>query len=116
MDKQMERAQLLARFKLNVKRALGQTVDLDALVRDADYARKRLAEIEEDAEDEELLVMVLRVRDLLMPVSIAPEADVPSAPAVVEPQAAPIQNAVPLRLAEEAPRETRTYLMGARSW
>ncbi|HZX30518.1 MAG TPA: hypothetical protein VFF03_04145 [Rhodocyclaceae bacterium] len=105
MDKRLETAQLLARFKLQVKRSLNQTVDLELLARDTDYARQRLSEIEEDALDEDLLVMVLRLRDLLVP------APVP----VVEVAAVPVIAAAP---APEAPtvRETRNYLMGARAW
>ena len=101
MDERLEMAQLLARFKLQVKRTLNQTVDLERLARDSAYARQRLAEIEEDAPDEDLLVMVLRLRDLLVP---------------PVPAAAP-EPAVVASLPEtEPPRETRRYLMGARSW
>ena len=104
MNKQMETAQLLARFKLQVKRSLGETVDLESLSRNPVYARQRLAEIEEAALDEKLLVMVLRLRDLLLPMEIAPETV-----AEITPQPA---SAVP----ESAPKETRKYLMGARAW
>jgi len=104
MNKQMETAQLLARFKLQVKRSLGETVDLESLSRNPAYARQRLAEIEEAALDEELLVMVLRLRDLLLPMEITPEPV-----AEITPQPA---SAVP----ESAPKETRKYLMGARAW
>jgi hypothetical protein len=103
-NKQMETAQLLARFKLQVKRSLGETVDLENLSRNPAYARQRLAEIEEAALDEELLVMVLRVRDVLLPVEII-------AKPAMEP--APMAASV---AAEPAPKETRNYLMGARSW
>lgn len=92
MDEKLERAQLMARFKLMVKRSLGESVDLEGLARDPTYARVRLAEIEEAALDEELLVMVLRLRDLFVPV------DAPS-----------------LAGADPA-RETRNYKMGARAW
>lgn len=94
IDKRMEMAQLLARFKLQVKRELGQTVDLEKLSRDPGYARQRLAEIEEAALEEDLLVMVLRLRDELVP------ADLPATPATET----------------SSPRETRSYLMGARAW
>lgn len=104
INKQMETAQLLARFKLQVKRSLGETVDLESLSRNPAYARQRLAEIEEAALDEELLVMVLRVRDLLLPVEIVPEPA--TEPAPLPASAAP----------EPAPKETRNYLMGARAW
>lgn len=97
MDDRLELAQLLARFKLQVKRTLNQSVDLERLTRDAAYARQRLAEIEEDALEEELLVMVLRLRDSLIP-------------------AAPLTNAPEPVMETSAPRETRSYLMGARSW
>jgi len=91
IKKQLEMVQMLARFKLQVKRALGESVDLERLARDPAYARQRLAEIEEAAMEEELLVMVLRLRDLLVP----PEA---------------------AETAAAAGKETRSYLMGARSW
>lgn len=102
MDKTMEMAQLLARFKLQVKRALSESVDLEALTRDPIYARRRLSEIEEAAGDEELLVMVLRLRDLLLPV-------VEATPEVAAPTPEPVA---------ESPgkREARSYLMGARAW
>lgn len=103
-NKQMETAQLLARFKLQVKRSLGETVDLESLSRNAAYARQRLAEIEEAALDEELLVMVLRVRDVLLPVEI-----------VAKPAMEPALMVASVA-AEPAPKETRNYLMGARSW
>ncbi|MBS1138983.1 MAG: hypothetical protein H6R13_436 [Proteobacteria bacterium] len=102
MEKQMEMAQLLARFKLQVKRALGESVDLESLTRNPAYARQRLSEIEEAADDEDLLVMVLRLRDCLLPVEPVPVVvETPVVPPVVEP---PVK------------QETRSYLMGARSW
>lgn len=95
MDEKLERVQLMARFKLMVKRLLNETVDLERLARDAAYARQRLAEIEEAAADEELLVMVLRLREWCVP-------DTPAAAAVAE--------------AGAATRPTRSYVLGARSW
>ncbi|HJV93600.1 MAG TPA: hypothetical protein VJ572_08980 [Azonexus sp.] len=100
MEKQLEMAQLLARFKLQVKRTLSETVDLERLTREPNYARTRLAEIEEAALDEDLLVMVLRLRDRLLPAAI---------PAVAEAALAASPEALPAR-------ETRSYLMGARAW
>lgn len=100
MDEKIEKAQLMARFKLMVKRTLNQSVDLERLSREPAYARERLAEIEEDALDEELLVMVLRLRDLLLPV-------VPSIVAAPPPVAEPVP---------EGAKETRNYKMGARAW
>ncbi|MEN3374141.1 hypothetical protein [Dechloromonas sp. ZS-1] len=105
IEQQLEIAQLLARFKLQVKRTLAQSVDLEKLTRDPAYARQRLAEIEEDAADEGLLVMVLRLRDLLLPPASPPAAEL--APAIpTTPAAAPTVNS----------KETRNYLMGARAW
>lgn len=105
IEQQLEIAQLLARFKLQVKRTLAQSVDLEKLTRDPAYARQRLAEIEEDAADEGLLVMVLRLRDLLLPPSSPPAAE--AAPPIPPPPAAtPTVNS----------KETRNYLMGARAW
>lgn len=100
MEKPLEMAQLLARFKLQVKRTLGETVDLERLTREPNYTRTRLAEIEEAALDEDLLVMVLRLRDRLLPAEI---------PAVTEAALAASPEARPAR-------ETRSYLMGARTW
>lgn len=102
MDKQMETAQLLARFKLQVKRALGQTVDLERLTREPLYARQRLNELEDAADDEELLVMVLRLRDLLLPVNAASEVVAPPDPLPTEPV--------------KRTSETRSYMKGARAW
>lgn len=105
MTKQMETAQLLARFKLQVKRALGQSVDLERLTREPSYARQRLSEIEEAAEDEDLLVMVLRMRDLLLPFM----------PEVAE--VVPVVEVVPTPPeAANKTSEIRSYLMGARAW
>lgn len=105
MTKQMETAQLLARFKLQVKRALGQSVDLERLTREPSYARQRLSEIEEAAEEEELLVMVLRMRDLLLP--FTPEVA----------QVVPVAEVVPAPPEEgNKTSEIRSYLMGARAW
>lgn len=100
MEKRLEMAQLLARFKLQVKRTLSETVDLERLTREPDYARSRLAEIEEAALDEDLLVMVLRLRDQLLPAAI---------PAIAASTVAAPEEALPAR-------ETRSYLMGARAW
>jgi hypothetical protein len=105
MTKQMETAQFLARFKLHVKRTLGQSVDLERLTRESGYARQRLSEIEEAAEDEDLLVMVLRARDLVLP--FTPEIAVGAQPNDIPP--APPE-------AVNKTSEMRSYLMGARAW
>ena len=100
MDEKLEMAQLLARFKLMVKRSLGESVDLERLTREPDYARQRLAEIEEAAMDEDLLVMVLRLRYLFVPMAAAPGAT-PSAP---------------LPGSDIPDKEIRKYKLGARAW
>lgn len=94
----LETARLLARFKLQVRRALDQPVNLEQLANDPAYAKARLGEIEDAAEDEDLLVMVLRLRALLLP-----PPPVAAAPAPAVPEPAPSQ-------------ETRNYKFGARSW
>lgn len=55
----------LARFKLGVRRSLGESVNLDFLRTDLDYRTRTLADIEERTEDEELLVSLLLVREML---------------------------------------------------
>lgn len=76
----IELIRLLARFKLQVRRQLDQTVDLYQLEHDPAYAKSRLAAIEDLADDEELLIMVLRLRELLQPAT-APVIQPPPAPA-----------------------------------
>jgi hypothetical protein len=61
----MELARRLARFKLGVRRTLGESVNLDALRTDLDYRVRTLADIEERTDDEELLVSLLLVREML---------------------------------------------------
>lgn len=64
-DEEFELARRLARFKLSVRRSLGVSVNLDALIADTDYRARTLTEIEELADDEELLVNLLLVREAL---------------------------------------------------
>lgn len=92
MEDPYELPRLLARFKLQVRRLLNQAVDLEKLTQEPEYARVRLAEIEEVADDEELLVTLLRLRTLLSPVAVAPEPPAPARAA------------------------TRDYRFGARAW
>jgi hypothetical protein len=85
---ELETVRLLARFKLQVRRSLDLGVDLKALAADADYAERILGEIEERAEDEELLVMVLRLRRRLLAVPAVPApAPVVATPASTAPAA-----------------------------
>ena len=82
IDEQVELAHMLARFKLQVRRELNESVDLDLLKSDPEYARKRLSQIEEKAEDEDLLVSVLVLRERL-----CSRAPAPTAPPVPQPRA-----------------------------
>ena len=90
---QTELVRMLASFKLTVKKTLQKSVDLEALAKDVAYAKKCLAEVEDAAESVELLVLVMKLRELL--VFNAPE---------------------PAPAAEDASKETRDYKFGARSW
>ncbi len=96
MDAKLELAQLMARFKLMVRRSLNQSVDLERLSREPKYARLRLAEIEEAAMDEDLLVMVVRLRDLVLP--------------------PPVQVEIPPPPLEKPAKKLRDYSTGARAW
>lgn len=80
MDEHIEQLRLLARLKLQVRRELDQAVDLERMKREPQYALSRLAEIEESAADEELLVTVLRLREML---DLYPADPVPTAPPAV---------------------------------
>jgi len=94
MENQLEEIRLLARFKLQVRRLLNQSVDLEKLRNDPVYAADCLARVEEKADDEELLVLALRLRAMLVPRSPAAQP----VPAVAEPVAT-----------------EKKYLFGARS-
>jgi len=67
MNEDIEMLRLMARLKLQVRRELNQSVDLGQMKCDPSYAQKRLSEIEEETGDEELLVLVLRLREMLVP-------------------------------------------------
>lgn len=94
MNEDIELLRFLARLKLQVRRELDQFVDLDRLKNEPEYAKQRLSEIENATADEDLLVLVLRLREML----------VPRQP--VTPPAAP----EPVRVSRE-----QRYLFGARS-
>lgn len=57
---------LLARLKLSVRRQLEYNIDLARLQKDAQQALEVLKEIEDMAEDEELLALILRLRAIIM--------------------------------------------------
>ena len=104
-EQEIETVRLLARFKLQVRRNFDRAVDLKALSEDRAYAESVLSEIEDLAEDEELLVMVLRLRERLLAPPPEP-AQAPVAPAPLAPAAA-TPSATAARLA-------RDYRFGAR--
>ena len=94
-------AVLMARLKLHARKQLGITVDLAQLEADADYASATLRAIEDEADDETLLVLVVRLRAKL------------ARPAVVS----PLQNIVSAALPKEPPRAPqflRDHRFGAR--
>lgn len=62
-----ELTRLLAKFKLNVRRQLNQSINLERLQNEPDYAREQLAALEEQIDDEELLVTLLTLRGRLVP-------------------------------------------------
>jgi len=97
-EAEIELARLLARFKLQVKRALGRSVNLTAMMNDPAYARATLDEIEELADDEEFLLLVICLREKLAPAAVA-------APVVP----APASEAAPARS-----QALRDYRFGAR--
>ena len=80
-NEQIELARMLARFKLQVRRELNESVDLNRLKNDPDYARERLAQIEDQTADEELLVMLLVLRERLVAGIMPPPVVPPKAEA-----------------------------------
>jgi len=94
-------AVLMARLKLHARKQLGITVDLEQLEADADYASATLRAIEDGAEDETLLVLVVRLRAKL------------AKPSVVS----PLQNIVSAAVPKDIPRPPqflRDHRFGAR--
>lgn len=63
---EIELIRLLARFKLQLRRLHDRAVDLSALKTDREYAARVLAEVEELTDDEELLVVVLQLRERVL--------------------------------------------------
>lgn len=98
MDEQahIELIRLMARFKLQVRRQLNEAVDLQQLESNPAYAKIRLREIEDAADDEDLLIMVLSLRERLLPKAASP---IHSKPTPIPSTAAP----------------EKKYLFGARS-
>lgn len=85
----MDTAILMARFKIQARKHLDLSVDLDKLEHDESYAQTVLQKAEEDSEDESLLVLVMRLRSRLKARSeaeLAPAAPAPEPiPATVAP-------------------------------
>lgn len=100
---QNEKVRLMANLQLSAKRALRMSINLDYLANDPNYARICLAEIEAAADDEELLVMVVRLREILLARPDDKQAPRPPAAIPEAPKPAPAE-------------EIRTYKFGARSW
>jgi len=74
---EIELIRLLARFKLQLRRVHNRAVDLSTLAADREYAARTLAEVEELTDDEELLVLVLQLRErLLRPKAVPAVRDV----------------------------------------
>ncbi|WP_142809438.1 hypothetical protein [Tepidiphilus olei] len=82
--KDPEFVRLLARLKLNVRRHLGHSIDLSRLQADAQQLLDALAEIENLAEEEELMTLVLQVRALVIQKSSRTVADNPPDPPLAE--------------------------------
>lgn len=85
---ELETARLLARFKLQVRRGLDMAVDLTALVDDAAYADTLLRQVEDRADDEELLLLVIRLRERLRAQRLPPPAAAPANDDAAKPQRA----------------------------
>jgi hypothetical protein len=104
LQNRLETVQLLARFKLSVRRHLQIAVDLQLLEADAAYARRVLAAVEAAAEDEQLLILTLQVRDRILPPVTPPNL------------AAARQNRSDSVNVVEASAQTRSYMFGARGF
>jgi|SRR5690606_32292923 hypothetical protein len=83
---ELETARLLARFKLQARRNLDMVVDLVALVEDRHYADVVLRQVEDGAEDEELLLLAIRLRDCLGAQRLPPPVEVPANDDMAEPR------------------------------
>ena len=104
LQNRLEMVQLLARFKLSVRRHLQIAVDLQLLEVDPVYARRVLAAIEAAAEDEQLLILTLQVRDRVLPPLTPPMLDTAG---LSRPDSAGVADAT---------TQTRSYMYGARGF
>lgn len=92
-DTDFDTAMLMARLKLHARKQLGITVDLEQLEADADYASATLRAIEDAAEEENLLALVVRLRGKLS-----------------KPQASPLTHIVHTALPKEPPARPPQFL------
>lgn len=100
-----EKIKLLAKFKLMVKQQLKKNVDLEKLTTNPEYARTALRELEDAANEEEMLLLVLHMREVLLPAEAAPVP--PPATPAPSPQANTGE-------AKKEPDDKSTYRFGAR--
>lgn len=105
LQDRLETVQLFARFKLSVRRHLQISVDLQLLQTDPNYAERVLAAIEAAAEDEQLLILTLQVRDCVLPLAVV-------APTV----AANARTAHEAASGVQVTNQTRSYMFGARGF
>jgi hypothetical protein len=105
LQDRLETVQLFARFKLSVRRHLQISVDLQLLQTDRNYAERVLAAIEAAAEDEQLLILTLQVRDSVLPVAV-----------VVPPVATIARTAHEATSGLPVTSQTRSYMFGARGF
>ncbi|KKW68503.1 hypothetical protein AAV94_05295 [Lampropedia cohaerens] len=96
-DTDFDTAVLMARLKLQARKQLGLPIDLERLEKDSAYAAETLRAVENGAEDEQLLVLVVRLRAKLLrsrqpqPAALAPQ------PAIKKPLMRPSLDAYLLR-------------------
>lgn len=99
-------AVLMARLKLHARKQLGLNVDLEQLETDPEYASATLRAIEDAAEDETLLVLVVRLRSKLV--------KTPSASTLQHIVSAALPKEAAPKEAPRAPQFLRDHRFGAR--
>jgi hypothetical protein len=102
---QPETIRLMARFRIQVRRLLNQSVDLEQLATDPNYARLRFAELEAVIQDEDLMAILIQLRAQLL------NGDT-NAASHAKPAPSAVANAPPTE-ANPAPRKDK-YLRGPR--
>ncbi len=76
------------------------------MVQDRTYAKQKLREIENLADSEELPILTLQVREMLLPMTALPSRATGSGPTPIEASA----------MSGTDGAQTRNYKFGARSW